>query len=102
MQNDELGAWTMARFPPFGFEHSSFLGHWWVIGVNWSLEEKMAPCRLCRRDGIRDWLDFGPQALSNRFLRSADEGEFHHPCRIGVCRDCGLMQLGSPVPEAAG
>ena len=46
----------------------------------------MATCRLCRRDGIREWLDFGPQAISNRFLRSRDEAEYLHPCKLGVCR----------------
>lgn len=58
----------------------------------------MAPCRLCRHDGIRDWLDFGPQALTNRFLRSQDEAEYTHPCKLGVCRRCGTIQLEWPVP----
>jgi hypothetical protein len=58
----------------------------------------MAPCRLCRRDGIREWLDFGPQALTNRFLRSLDEVEYLHRCKLGVCRQCGTLQLESPVP----
>jgi hypothetical protein len=58
----------------------------------------MATCRICARPGIREWLDFGPQALTNRFLRSADEPEYLHPCKIGVCRACGTVQLESPVP----
>lgn len=58
----------------------------------------MATCRLCRRDGISEWLDFGPQALTNRFLRSRDEAEYLHPCKLGVCRTCGTLQLESPVP----
>ncbi len=58
----------------------------------------MAPCRLCRHDGIRDWLDFGPQALTNRFLRSRDEVDYQHPCKLGVCRRCGTIQLEAPVP----
>lgn len=58
----------------------------------------MPDCRLCGKPGIRGWLDFGPQALTNRFLRSADEPEFLHPCKIGVCRACGTVQLESPVP----
>jgi hypothetical protein len=58
----------------------------------------MSTCRICRRDGIREWLDFGPQTLTNRFLRSAAEPEFAHPCKLGVCRACGTLQLESPVP----
>ncbi len=58
----------------------------------------MATCRLCLYDGITNWLDFGPQTLTNRFLRSQDETEYLHPCRLGVCRHCGTLQLESPVP----
>ncbi len=58
----------------------------------------MSRCRLCRHDGIREWLDFGPQALTNRFLRSRGEAEYLHPCKLGVCRRCGTLQLESPVP----
>jgi hypothetical protein len=53
---------------------------------------------MCDRPGVREWLDLGPQALTNRFLRSADEPDYLHPCRVGVCRSCGTVQLESPVP----
>jgi len=58
----------------------------------------MSTCRLCRCTGIAEWLDLGPQALTNRFLRSADEPEYVHPCRLGACRRCGAIQLDSAVP----
>jgi hypothetical protein len=58
----------------------------------------MALCRICARNGIREWLDFGPQPLANRFLRSPDEVEYVHPCKVGICRACGTVQLESPVP----
>ncbi|MDB5306307.1 MAG: hypothetical protein JWO38_509 [Gemmataceae bacterium] len=58
----------------------------------------MPNCRLCRQDGVVGWLDLGPQALRNRFLRSRDEAEFLHPCKVGVCRQCGTVQLESAVP----
>jgi hypothetical protein len=58
----------------------------------------MAECRLCGRPEVREWLDLGPQPLTNRFLRSPDERECRHPCRLGVCRACGVVQLESPVP----
>lgn len=58
----------------------------------------MAKCRLCGQPGVREWLDLGPQPLTNRFLRSAAEPEYRHPCKLGVCRSCGVVQLESPVP----
>lgn len=58
----------------------------------------MANCRLCTRPAVREWLDLGPQPLTNRFLRAAAESEYRHPCRLGVCRSCGVVQLESPVP----
>lgn len=58
----------------------------------------MALCRVCSRPGIREWLDFGPQPLANRFLRSAVGPEYAHPCRLGACRACGTVQLESPPP----
>lgn len=57
-------------------------------------------CRLCRRGAIRQWLDFGPQSLGNRFLRSADEPEYTHPLAIGCCPSCGTVQLADPPPVA--
>ena len=60
----------------------------------------MSDCRMCRQGPIAGWLDFGPQALGNRFLRSPAEDEYRHPCRFGVCRRCGTAQLESPVPLA--
>lgn len=58
----------------------------------------MATCRICAADGVGHWLDFGPQALTNRFPASAAEPDYEHPCRLGVCRACGTAQLESPVP----
>jgi hypothetical protein len=58
----------------------------------------MNDCRLCQNEGIHCWLEFGAQALRNRFLRSADEEEFTHPLKLGVCRHCGIVQLASPPP----
>jgi hypothetical protein len=62
------------------------------------MPRESSTCRLCGQSGISRWLDFGPQALTNRFLRSDEEAAFTWPCRLGVCRACGVMQLESPVP----
>jgi hypothetical protein len=58
----------------------------------------MATCRICSQPAVREWLDFGPQTLTNRFLATNAEAEFTHPCKIGACRHCGAVQLESPVP----
>jgi hypothetical protein len=58
----------------------------------------MGTCRICARAAIDEWLDFGPQALRNRFLRSRGEAEYTHPLAIGVCAACGMVQLDSPPP----
>jgi hypothetical protein len=58
----------------------------------------MGACKICGQPAGRAWLDFGEQALTNRFLRSADEPEYVHPLAIGVCETCGTVQLGSLAP----
>jgi hypothetical protein len=58
----------------------------------------MDVCRICSRPAVREWLDFGPQAVRNRFLRSRDDREYTHPLAIGCCRACGTVQLADPPP----
>ena len=55
-------------------------------------------CRVCARPAVGDWLDFGPQAIRNRFLRSREEREYRHGLAIGCCAICGTVQLASPPP----
>jgi hypothetical protein len=55
-------------------------------------------CRVCARPAIGEWLDFGRQAIRNRFLRSREEQEFRHGLAIGCCAVCGTVQLASPPP----
>ena len=55
-------------------------------------------CRVCGRIGVREHLDFGPQAIRNRFLRSAKELQFTHPLSIGYCDSCGMVQLTDAPP----
>ena len=60
----------------------------------------MTSCKICRTAPIDDWLDFGPQALTNRFLHSPDVAEYEHPLAIGVCQRCGTVQLRDCVPTS--
>src|SRR6266545_3978336 len=60
----------------------------------------MTTCKICRTAKLDDWLDFGPQALTNRFLHSADVAEYEYPLAIGVCPRCGTVQLRDCVPTS--
>src|SRR5687767_8948993 len=60
----------------------------------------MERCRICSRAEVRDRLDFGPQAIRNRFLRRSAECEYTHPLAVGCCRACGTVQLADPPPVA--
>lgn len=58
----------------------------------------MGTCRICDRAGIRERLDFGPQAIRNRFLRTPEEPEYTHGLALGCCCACGMIQLLDPPP----
>lgn len=55
-------------------------------------------CRACGSVRVLEHLDFGPQAIRNRFLRASDEVEFAHNLEIGYCGSCGTVQLVDPPP----
>lgn len=55
-------------------------------------------CKICCDADIGEWLDFGPQSLTNRYLPSATGAEYVHPLAIGFCRNCGTVQLRDRVP----
>src|SRR5689334_14291840 len=57
-------------------------------------------CRVCARVRVLEHLNFGPQAVRNRFLRSPDEDEFTHPLSLCYCGSCGTVQLADPPPVA--
>ena len=55
-------------------------------------------CRTCKLSKVEEVLDFGLQALSNRFRQQGDGIEYKHPLKVGFCHNCGLVQLTSLVP----
>jgi SAM-dependent methyltransferase len=57
-------------------------------------------CRVCGNARAPEHLDFGPQAIRNRFLRAPDEAEFTHPLSLDYCGSCGTVQLADPPPVA--
>jgi hypothetical protein len=58
----------------------------------------MHRCQLCRRHTALQWLNFGPQPICNRFLRTSDEPFPFYPLAVGYCPDCGGVQLAQPMP----
>lgn len=56
-------------------------------------------CRSCLKGKVREILNVGPQPPSNIYLKSANAPVPSHPLRLGVCPDCGLVQLIDPMPE---
>ncbi len=57
-------------------------------------------CRVCANGRISDILDFGRQAIRNRFLQSPHQPEYTHPLQLGYCGTCVLVQLIDPPPVA--
>jgi hypothetical protein len=57
----------------------------------------MPPCHICQSSGVETLLDFGPQALSNRYLSSPEESEPLFPFVLGQCADCGLIQIPDSI-----
>jgi hypothetical protein len=53
-------------------------------------------CRICSQR-VASLLDFGPQPICNRYLKTPNDSELRHPLRLGQCTSCGLLQLIEPV-----
>jgi len=60
----------------------------------------VTPCQLCGETAMTDALDFGPQPISNRFLRDQNGTQARFPLALGACRACGLVQMLHPIPAA--
>ena len=63
-------------------------------------DPKPSPCLVCGSDRVREFLDLGRTALANRFLtgEELDRPEIRYPLRMGLCPDCGHVQLTDRVP----
>ena len=57
----------------------------------------MRRCIICGEGAVEPLLDFGPQALCNRYLARADEPEALFDLALGQCDGCGLIQIVSPA-----
>ncbi len=62
-----------------------------------------APCIVCNRTTVEEFLDLGSTALANKFLSEAelDKPEPKFPLKVGFCHTCGHVQLTEAVPPHA-
>jgi C-methyltransferase C-terminal domain/Putative zinc binding domain/Methyltransferase domain len=58
----------------------------------------MKRCLVCRKGSAAPLIDFGPQALCNRFLASPSAPQAFFNLTLAQCDACGLVQLQNPVP----
>lgn len=55
-------------------------------------------CRICGSGGLHEVLDFGELALTGVFPSSPGDRVSTGRVRLGLCPDCGLVQLGDTFP----
>lgn len=58
----------------------------------------MTICKICKSNKIENLMDLGMQPICNKFLRSLEERENKYALVMGLCKDCGLVQLIDPFP----
>lgn len=58
-------------------------------------------CRLCAGP-LQEWVDLGPQPVSNGFLDPADVGrESFFRLAVGICADCTMVQQLEAMPTSS-
>jgi hypothetical protein len=61
---------------------------------------KRRTCGACAGTKLDVFLDLGETPLANSYPASLDEKENWYPLQLGVCGNCGLVQLMEVVPDA--
>lgn len=57
-------------------------------------------CGACAGTKLDVFLDLGSTPLANTYPASLDEKETWYPLQLGVCGNCGLVQLMDVVPDS--
>ena len=59
----------------------------------------MNPCHMCKSENVEKFLDLGEQPHSDGFLGTEElkQEEPKYPLDVYLCKDCGLVQLGTIV-----
>lgn len=61
---------------------------------------KRLHCGACAGTHLDVFLDLGSTPLANTYPATLDEQETWYPLQVGVCGNCGLVQLMEVVPDA--
>lgn len=59
----------------------------------------MTACRICKNNSVIELLYLGKHPVCNKFLKSKEQQNKKFSLEIGICKDCGLIQLINPFPE---
>ncbi len=59
----------------------------------------MAQCRICTSNQLEQVIDLGNQVITSRFPVYGDTSTPTTPISLSQCRECGLVQLTSLVPQ---
>ena len=60
----------------------------------------MTNCLICKANDAAKLIDFGLQPVCHKFLKSADEDDKKYPLALGICNECGLVQLAKAPPAS--
>lgn len=55
-------------------------------------------CRLCNKKSVELFFDFGSQPIVHNLLKNQDDHLDTFTFRVGVCQNCGFMQLLDCIP----
>ncbi len=63
------------------------------------VDNQRKACGACSNTDLSVFLDLGKTPLANRYPALPNEPEEWYPLQLGVCGDCGLVQLMEVVPD---
>ena len=63
-------------------------------------EAKLDKCRVCSKDSLEQFIDFGRMPVANAFLKEEDldKPEYTYNMAVGLCGNCNMTQLIQVVP----
>jgi len=56
-------------------------------------------CNLCKSSDLEEIINFGKHPIAHRLLSQKNEEEFQNIVNLIFCKECGLLQLGQPIPK---
>jgi len=56
-------------------------------------------CNLCKSSDLEEIIYFGKHPIAHRLLNQKYEAEYKNSVDLIFCKNCGLVQLGKPIPK---